>query len=265
MLSIEINSNSDFHFFVSGPTKNWIAVEGSPSHSMAIATVTDPNSPDIEYKIASSAPRGPQTCEERNVFAIYVSYYIKVKLTLSGMGGEVSLKLPFILGHVDDTETDDGKNGRSSSKTTLIASRTSAATTKIIEEECGHNEITTITELKEANLEIKTIGHISMKRDKSESVTRNDSSVNDSDDSIGISMVQLEERFKVSRVESKSGNSAKDVGAAATAAVGPGADEANEDSSQEFQTEGCNVITAQIHHHHHSHQQQSSTEETTDC
>lgn len=69
---------------------------------------------DINYKIASSAPRGPQTCEERNVFAIYVSYYIKVKLTLSGMGGEVSLKLPFILGHVDD----DSDNEISSKTTT---------------------------------------------------------------------------------------------------------------------------------------------------
>lgn len=59
--------------------------------------------PNYSYKIASSAPRGPLTLEERNVFAIYVSYYIKVKLTLSGMGGEVTLKLPFILGHVDDS------------------------------------------------------------------------------------------------------------------------------------------------------------------
>ncbi|KAH8368398.1 hypothetical protein KR084_010970 [Drosophila pseudotakahashii] len=42
--------------------------------------------------------------EERNVFAIYVSYYVKVKLTLSGMGGELSLKLPFVLVHVDETQ-----------------------------------------------------------------------------------------------------------------------------------------------------------------
>lgn len=40
--------------------------------------------------------------EDRNVFAIYVSYYVKVKLTLSGMGGELSLKLPFVLVHVDE-------------------------------------------------------------------------------------------------------------------------------------------------------------------
>lgn len=35
------------------------------------------------------------------MFAIYVSYYVKVKLTLSGMGGELSLKLPFTLAHFD--------------------------------------------------------------------------------------------------------------------------------------------------------------------
>lgn len=36
------------------------------------------------------------------MFAIYVSYYVKVKLTLSGMGGELSLKLPFTLAHFDE-------------------------------------------------------------------------------------------------------------------------------------------------------------------
>ena len=42
--------------------------------------------------------------DEKNVFAIYVSYYVKVKLSLSAMGGEVSLKLPFILGNFDTTD-----------------------------------------------------------------------------------------------------------------------------------------------------------------
>ena len=46
----------------------------------------------------------PTTIDEKNVFAIYVSYYVKVKLSLSGMGGEVTLKLPFILGNIDSTE-----------------------------------------------------------------------------------------------------------------------------------------------------------------
>lgn len=88
-----------------GPTKNWIAVEGSPSQSGANDSIPLAN---YDYKIASSAPRGPQlTTDERNVFAIYVSYYIKVKLALSGMGGEVTLKLPFILGHIDDSLGDN--------------------------------------------------------------------------------------------------------------------------------------------------------------
>jgi Arrestin (or S-antigen), C-terminal domain len=52
--------------------------------------------------------------DEKNVFAIYVSYYVKVKLTLSAMGGVVSLKLPFILGNIDMSEdkgVSDGSGG----------------------------------------------------------------------------------------------------------------------------------------------------------
>lgn len=90
--------------FCKGPTKNWIAVEGSPSHSGPTDSIPLAN---YSYKIASSAPKGPQSTDERNVFAIYVSYYIKVKLALSGMGGEVTLKLPFILGHIDDSLDDN--------------------------------------------------------------------------------------------------------------------------------------------------------------
>lgn len=55
---------------------------------------------------AINPPKLPQqtsfsSLEDKNVFAIYVSYYIKVKLTLSSMGGEVTLKLPFILGNIE--------------------------------------------------------------------------------------------------------------------------------------------------------------------
>lgn len=66
-------------------TKNWIALEDSytKAGSNLASTVTcTTNNPD-----------------ERNVFAIYVSYYVKVKLMVSVMGGEVSLKLPFALMH----------------------------------------------------------------------------------------------------------------------------------------------------------------------
>lgn len=127
-----------------GPTKNWIAVEGTQSTQYASLpkhlqpkSETNSNEQD-DMKIASSAPRGPQTYEERNVFAIYVSYYVKVKLTLSGMGGEVSLKLPFILGHVDD-----GLNATNDTKSTDDKSDAcggSKSPTDIYEEECGQDD-----------------------------------------------------------------------------------------------------------------------------
>ncbi|XP_055911645.1 uncharacterized protein LOC129945760 isoform X2 [Eupeodes corollae] len=87
-----------------GPTKNWIALEDTLQRS------TEPE--EITGEIAASAIRSPTLVplpgiiasnpEDRNVFAIYVSYYVKVKLTLSGIGGELSLKLPFVLVHVED-------------------------------------------------------------------------------------------------------------------------------------------------------------------
>ncbi|GJQ72588.1 hypothetical protein Trydic_g1253 [Trypoxylus dichotomus] len=66
-------------------TKNWIALEDSYTKSgtsLASSVMCSSNSPD-----------------DRNVFAIYVSYYVKVKLIVSVMGGEVSIKLPFTLMH----------------------------------------------------------------------------------------------------------------------------------------------------------------------
>ncbi|XP_053601638.1 arrestin homolog [Plodia interpunctella] len=76
-----------------GVTKNWIALEDSYSKTGAslASTVLCNNTP-----------------EDRNVFAIYVSYYVKVKLTLSAMGGDVSVKLPFTLTHscINEAPTD---------------------------------------------------------------------------------------------------------------------------------------------------------------
>ncbi|KAJ8734550.1 hypothetical protein PYW08_013800 [Mythimna loreyi] len=76
-----------------GITKNWIALEDSYSKSGAslASTVLSNNTP-----------------EDRNVFAIYVSYYVKVKLTFSAMGGDLSLKLPFTLTHscINEAPTD---------------------------------------------------------------------------------------------------------------------------------------------------------------
>ncbi|XP_025154788.1 phosrestin-2 isoform X2 [Harpegnathos saltator] len=70
---------------IKGSTKNWIALEDSYTKTgatLASTVVCPGNGPD-----------------DRNVFAIYVSYYVKIKLLISAMGGEVSLKLPFTLMH----------------------------------------------------------------------------------------------------------------------------------------------------------------------
>ncbi|KAG7303917.1 hypothetical protein JYU34_010830 [Plutella xylostella] len=77
-----------------GVTKNWIALEDSYSKTGA--------------SLASTVLCNSNTPEDRNVFAIYVSYYVKVKLTLSAMGGEMSLKLPFTLTHscINEAPTD---------------------------------------------------------------------------------------------------------------------------------------------------------------
>ncbi|XP_076259254.1 phosrestin-2 isoform X2 [Rhynchophorus ferrugineus] len=66
-------------------TKNWIALEDT-------YTKTSSN-------LASTVCSTSGNPEDRNVFAIYVSYYVKVKLLASVMGGDVSLKLPFTLMH----------------------------------------------------------------------------------------------------------------------------------------------------------------------
>lgn len=83
-----------------GQTKNWIALEDS------LQRCNDPD--QIKSHIASSALRNANYfVDEKNVFAIYVSYYVKVKLTLSGMGGELSLKLPFTLAQFETGDTTD--------------------------------------------------------------------------------------------------------------------------------------------------------------
>uniref|UniRef100_A0A1A9W1Y5 Arrestin C-terminal-like domain-containing protein n=1 Tax=Glossina brevipalpis TaxID=37001 RepID=A0A1A9W1Y5_9MUSC len=115
-----------------GTTKNWIALEDSLQRStepdeiignIAASAVRTPHylmqashspnycsSPGVCIPPVVSAIQGGSnaangaTHNERNVFAIYVSYYIKIKLTLSGMGGELSLKLPFVLVHIDEEQ-----------------------------------------------------------------------------------------------------------------------------------------------------------------
>ncbi|XP_045469332.1 beta-arrestin-2-like isoform X2 [Harmonia axyridis] len=79
---------------VKSSTKNWIALEDSYTKSGTSLSST-----------VTCTGDGP---EDRNVFAIYVSYYVKVKLVVSVMGGQVNLKLPFTLMHtcsdLDHTE-----------------------------------------------------------------------------------------------------------------------------------------------------------------
>ncbi|XP_017870656.1 PREDICTED: uncharacterized protein LOC108618938 isoform X1 [Drosophila arizonae] len=117
-----------------GPTKNWIALEDTLQRStepdeitgaIAASAIRSPNfvmqaaqlltghplaspamampQPPSSAGTASAGGAGSGLGDDRNVFAIYVSYYVKVKLTLSGMGGELSLKLPFVLVHVDES------------------------------------------------------------------------------------------------------------------------------------------------------------------
>ncbi|XP_048004488.1 beta-arrestin-1-like [Leguminivora glycinivorella] len=77
-----------------GVTKNWIALEDSYSKTGACLAST--------VLCSSNSP------EDRNVFAIYVSYYVKIKLNVSGIGGELSVKLPFSLSHatINEAPTD---------------------------------------------------------------------------------------------------------------------------------------------------------------
>ncbi|XP_011506582.1 PREDICTED: arrestin homolog [Ceratosolen solmsi marchali] len=76
-----------------GSTKNWIALEDDPGYARASAN------------LASTVVSSSNSPEDRNVFAIYVSYYVKVKIVVSPIGewigGVVSLKLPFTLAHND--------------------------------------------------------------------------------------------------------------------------------------------------------------------
>ncbi|XP_021705863.1 phosrestin-2 isoform X2 [Aedes aegypti] len=114
---------------VRGTTKNWIAVEGA----LFSSSFSDPTASAYNSKLATSAPRGIlstlSASEEKNVFAIYVSYYVKVKLILSSMGGEVSLKLPFVLGNVEISDPSANPTTLSGLKKLREMSRKSSSVT----------------------------------------------------------------------------------------------------------------------------------------
>ncbi|XP_042874275.1 arrestin homolog isoform X3 [Penaeus japonicus] len=76
-----------------GAIKNWIALEEFYDRESALAST-----------VARVDP------QEKNVFAIYVNYYVKVKLFTSAIGGEVSVKVPFKLMRLQPVDTDTPTN-----------------------------------------------------------------------------------------------------------------------------------------------------------
>lgn len=199
-------------------------------------------------KIASSAPRGPQTCEERNVFAIYVSYYVKVKLTLSGMGGEVSLKLPFILGHVDDAciTMEKLKNDGTTKLSDCIRSKTP---TEIVEEECGADDINDVVKKSQND------------SDEDEHHQHHIYNATNPCDTI-----QLEEQLRFSHLNINANNNIKSANPNNFDGNDDDADDDDDEHDNLHGNNGAivnNVITAQIHHENQSHQQ--PTEQVTDC
>lgn len=208
-------------------------------------------------KIASSAPRGPQTCEERNVFAIYVSYYVKVKLALSGMGGELSLKLPFILGHVDDASiTIDNKLMKNDGTTKLSDCIRSKTPTEIVEEECGADDINDDVVVTKSQNDNDEDEHHNQQQHTFDATKQCDT-------------IQLEEQLRFSHLNVSVNNKVNTANP-----NNPnfddhddGADDDDDDDDENLHGSDAdiinNVITAQIHHENQSNQQ--STEQVTDC
>lgn len=79
-------------------TKNWIALEDSLGSSV------NKSEGSLSSTVVCVSP------EDRNVFAIYVTYYVKVKLIIGAMGGQMSLKLPFTLMHTPSNTYPSGKS-----------------------------------------------------------------------------------------------------------------------------------------------------------
>lgn len=201
-------------------------------------------------KIASSAPRGPQTCEERNVFAIYVSYYVKVKLALSGMGGEVSLKLPFILGHVDDASItmEKLKNDGMTKISDCIRSKTP---TEIVEEEYGADDMN--DEVKRSENDID--GDHQYQHQHGLNATNTNQ----------CDTIQLEEQLRFSHLNVNANNNVNTANVNANDSNFDDDDDDNDDDDKHRTNAAIanNVITAQIHHESQSNQQ--PTEQVTDC
>lgn len=134
------------------PTKNWIAVEGALFNTTAAASTEAANSWNDHTRLAPSSPPEVRSAEDRNVFAIYVSYYVKVKLTLSGMGGEVSLKLPFLLGHVDDDNNKDIEDFVAPNGQSALGVQKSPARTVVVPVTAAETQCEVISEFCEMSL-----------------------------------------------------------------------------------------------------------------
>ncbi|XP_071440077.1 phosrestin-2-like [Hetaerina americana] len=83
-----------------GATKNWIALQDTLGATAAGACL-------------ASTVEGDEDEDRNNVFAIYVSYYVKVKAVMGGaMGGALAVKLPFSLVQPEDDDEDEDDEDR---------------------------------------------------------------------------------------------------------------------------------------------------------
>lgn len=150
------------------------------------------------------------------------------------MGGEVSLKLPFILGHVDDGNDTDNRKNNSPKINDCMRSRTPS---EIVEEEYGQDEIR-MDDVKK---------------------TRNDSDDNCNEDANECDTIQLEEQLRYSHINSNSILTTND------------ADFDDDDDDDDAADECCqNIITAQVHHESQLNQSTEqilgqTTQQITDC
>ncbi|XP_015379651.1 PREDICTED: arrestin homolog [Diuraphis noxia] len=108
-------------------TKNWIALEDS------LGSAVNKSEGTLSSTVVCVSP------EDRNVFAIYVTYYVKVKLLIGAMGGQMSLKLPFTLMHTpSNTYPAECKDASCTSlgPCLMVDSKEAAMTS---EEQCANN------------------------------------------------------------------------------------------------------------------------------
>lgn len=152
------------------------------------------------------------------------------------MGGEVSLKLPFILGHVDDTYLMESLKSDCSKLSDCIRSK---APTEIVEEECGHDDLGMHDDEKHCQNDIDD--------------SRNENS-NQCD------TIQLEEQLRFTHISATT----KNVLTRHDANFDDDDDDIDDDDDNENNAttnEAChNIITAQIHH-----ESQPNQSTITDC